>query len=151
MPRSCLSMTASEPRVTISSFPSARVLISTSRKRVNTSREYHVEAKISPWKTLRLSSSRRLRIFLNAPSPNRRWIWLMVSRIAEPLIWTMRFSQRSRTTHNLVLRAYHLHERRIEAVVVMRTAGERIVTQSGSGLVLGALAGHVDGKEERMI
>src|SRR5713226_9611291 len=109
MPRSCLSMTASEPRVTISSFPSARVLISTSRKRVNTSREYHVEAKISPWKTLRLSSSRRCTIAESALD--------LVDGFPNCGAFDLdhAFSQKSRTTHNLVLRAYHLHERRIEA------------------------------------
>src|SRR5260370_9262487 len=71
MPRSCLSITTSEPGVTISSFPSARDLISTSRKRVKTSNGYQEEEKTSFWQIVRVSSSRRPRIFCRASSPGR--------------------------------------------------------------------------------
>jgi len=71
MRESCLSMTASEQRVTISRSV-GRSLISTSRKRVNTSREYHVEAKISPSKDLASFVIQEVRIFFKESSPERR-------------------------------------------------------------------------------
>ncbi len=57
---------------------------------MKTSNGYQEEEKTSFWQIVRVSSSRRPRIFCRASSPARDLIWLIVYLMADPLIRTMR-------------------------------------------------------------